>query len=80
MDQIEERRTVCDANPTSSRAILVDGARFPSIAGAVRELVWATRSGLGQAVRAGKPYKGHDVRFAPEPEREPIWKDRARRA
>ena len=80
MDQIEERRAVCDANPTSSCAILVDGARFPSIAGAVRELVWATRSGLGQAVRAGKPYKGHDVRFAPEPEREPIWKDWARRA
>ena len=80
MDRIEERRAVCDANPTSSRAILVDGARFPSIAGAVRELVWATRSGLGQAVRAGKPYKGHDVRFAPEPEREPIWKNRARRA
>ena len=80
MDRIEERRAVCDANPTSSRAILADGARFPSIAGAVRALVWATRSGLGQAVRAGKPYKGHDVRFAPEPEREPIWKDRARRA
>lgn len=80
MDRIEERRAVCDANPTSSRAILVDGARFPSIAGAVRELVWATRSGLGQAVRAGKPYKGHDVCFAPEPEREPIWKERARRA
>ena len=58
-----------------ARAVLVDGVRFSSIAEAGRSLDWATASGLGQAVRMGRPYKGRRVEFAPEPEWEPIWKE-----
>mgnify|MGYP007047933638 CR=1 FL=1 len=58
-----------------ARAVLVDGVLFASIAEAGRSLDWATASGLGQAIRMGRPYKGRRVEFAPEPEWQPIWKE-----
>lgn len=69
------RRAARNPNPGPSRAVLVDGARFASIAEAGRELEWATASGLGQAARSAKPYKGHVVEFAPEKAWEPMWKE-----